>query len=201
MQQAVAAFWLLTHLGSVGSRSRRCAGSLIASIHKSETSIPAEMRFEYPVSVTDLQKQLADGIHAAQTLTTKKREHIEQIARLASFDTISKETCRIWIVQDKDQPWNSAEDAMKSIGEDLQEYRGGIKPIQRRRVFGLPLKDVDNKARRSSPLMLRITELQGNKYVCVAVVFKTVAAGVAPQDYELIEKWASEFPGNVEVTL
>src|SRR2546421_9149932 len=28
LKQAVAAFWLLTHLGGIGSRSRRCAGSL-----------------------------------------------------------------------------------------------------------------------------------------------------------------------------
>ncbi len=30
LQQAIAAFWLLTHLGGLGSRSRRCAGSLVA---------------------------------------------------------------------------------------------------------------------------------------------------------------------------
>src|SRR5450432_1625738 len=30
LHQAIAALWLLTHLGGLGSRSRRCAGSLIA---------------------------------------------------------------------------------------------------------------------------------------------------------------------------
>ena len=28
LQRAVAAFWLLTQLGALGSRARRCAGSL-----------------------------------------------------------------------------------------------------------------------------------------------------------------------------
>ena len=175
LQHAVASFWLLTRLGGVGSRSRRCAGSLTATIATVEATIPSGMRFDTPVNIADLQKQLVDGIHAAQKLTTKKLGNVERTQQLAPFDAISKETCGIWIVQDKDRPWNSVEDAMKSIGEDLQDYRSGIKPIQRRRVFGLPLKDVDNRGRRSSPLMLRITELQDNKYVCIALVFKTAA--------------------------
>lgn len=201
LQKAVASFWLLTHLGSVGSRSRRCAGSLAATITAKDASIPQGMRFDIPASIADLQKQLADGIHAAQGLISRNNVGTELIRDLAPFDIISRGTCRIWIVQDRDRPWNSAEEAMKSIGEDLQNYRGNINPIQRRRVFGLPLRDVDNRARRASPLMLRITELQGNKYVCVAVVFKTAATGVSPKDYELVEKWASEYPGSVEVRI
>lgn len=202
LQQAIAAFWLLTHLGGIGSRSRRCAGSLTATLAKTEDIIPSDMRFSIPTSVADLRRQLADGVHAAQKLTAKKMENSAQkTRRLAPFDIISQDTCRIWIVQDKDRPWNSAEDAMRAIGEDLQEYRGNIKPIQRRRVFGLPLKDVDNKARHASPLMLHIAELQGNKYVCIAVLFKTASEGISANDYELVEEWATGFSGNVEVTL
>lgn len=203
LQQAIASFWLLMYLGGVGSRSRRCAGSLSALIAASDANVtmPSGMRFTMPTGIADLQKLLADGIHAAQGLIEHGTDATERIRHLAPFDILSRETCRIWIVQDRDRPWNSIEEAMKSIGEDLQDYRGGITPIQRRRVFGLPLKDVDNKARRSSPLMLRLIELQGNKYVCVAVVFKTVAAGISPQDYGLVEQWASDYPGSVEVIL
>ena len=201
LQQAIASFWLLTHLGGVGSRSRRCAGSLTTSIATAEATIPSGMRFDIPVTIADLQQQLADGIHASQKLIQRGNEHTEQTRLLAPFDILSRETCRIWIVQDRDRPWHSAEDAMQSIGEDLQNYRGGITPIQQRRVFGLPLKDVDNRGRRASPLLLKIAELQGNNYVCVAVVFKTLADKITAKDYELVEKWASEYPGSVEVTL
>src|SRR6266700_4736348 len=42
-KQAIAAFWLLINLGSVGSRSRRCAGSIVVSKHVETT--PSPLRF------------------------------------------------------------------------------------------------------------------------------------------------------------
>ena len=194
LQSSIASFWLLTHLGGVGSRSRRCAGSLSATIAKTDVAIPKGMRFDIPTSIPDLKNQLSDGIKAAQGLihgTTALS------SGLAPFDTISPNTCSIWIVQDKVRPWNSVDEALRTLGDDLQYYRGGI-DLQERRVFGLPLKDVSNK-RRASPLLLRITELQGNKFVCVAVIFKTVAYDITAKDYVLVEDWASKYPGSVKV--
>jgi hypothetical protein len=95
---------------------------------------------------------------------------------------------------------------MRDIGASLQDYRREINPIQRRKIFGLPLMGVDNRNRRSSPLLLRITKLQGEQYVGVAVLFKTKAETRTEQfstaDYTLIDRWVTQdFPKALEVKL
>ena len=55
--------------------------------------------------------------------------------------------------------------------------------------------------RRASPLMLRVAELQGNRYVGIAVLFKTIGGDVHMEDYKVIEKWINGFRGTVEVML
>src|SRR6266568_7440433 len=57
-KQGIAAFWLLTHLGGIGSRSRRCAGSLQAI--GDTTTLP----FDIPQTAQALQDQLTRGIQA-----------------------------------------------------------------------------------------------------------------------------------------
>ncbi len=62
LQRAIAAFWLLTHLGAIGSRSRRCAGSMTASIINENTavdsrfSIPEGLHFTIPKDVRATRK-------------------------------------------------------------------------------------------------------------------------------------------------
>ena len=122
--------------------------------------------------------------------------------RDASFDMLSSSTCRIWILSDDQHPWPDVDEAMRYIGASLQGYRSTITPLWGRKVFGLPLKDVDMKTRRASPLLLRLTKLQGEQYVGVAVLFKTRGEGVSLSDYALIEKWvAQDFPKALEVKL
>jgi CRISPR/Cas system CMR-associated protein Cmr1 (group 7 of RAMP superfamily) len=89
---------------------------------------------------------------------------------------------------------------MQKLGERLQDYRHDI-PIQQRRIFGLPLPPIIFNKRRASPLLLRVVELQGNKYVGIAVLFKTAGNDVFMQDYKLIENWANGFRGKLEVML
>ncbi len=191
-KKGMAAFWLLTHLGGIGSRSRRCAGSLQAT--GDITSFP----FSVPESAQTLQDQLTNGIRAARDLYGSSSSPLKE----AAFDALSPATCRIWILRNGEQPWRSADDVMRDIGESLQDYRGTIKPLWRRKVFGLPLKDVDMKARRASPLLLRVTKLQREQYVGVAVLFKTKSEGVSMADYTLIENWVSrDFPNALEVGL
>lgn len=193
MKQAVAAFWLLTQLGSVGSRSRRCAGS-VAIVSATETF---DFRFEPPADIQELSTMLQQGINTAQELygTGMIPSRTD-----ATFDALSQNSCRIWILQNGQQPWATSELAMQGIGESLQTYRGSIFPLWKRKIFGLPLKDVDNRSRHASPLLLRVTELQGKRYVGIAVLFKTVDKDTTIKDYELIETWVSKLPGSVEVT-
>ncbi len=192
LKQAVAAFWLLTHLGAIGSRSRRCAGSLaVQVVGDNATGFP----FNAPENAQALKQQIEQGIRTAKALYQLNQLSIGQ----AQFDVLTQGMCRIWILQDE-QPWSSAELAMQRLGENLQSYRSHI-AIERRKIFGLPLPPIIFNKRRASPLLLRVAELQGKKYVGIAVLFKTAGSDVSMADYKFIENWANEFPGKQEVML
>lgn len=192
LKQAIAAFWLLTHLGNVGSRSRRCAGSLaVQPINDNTIAFP----FSTPETAEILKQQLEQGIRTARELYSYQPRPI----RDAQFDVLSQDVCRIWILQD-DQPWPSSEIAMQRLGEKLQDYRSRVS-IGQRKIFGLPLPPIIFNRRRASPLILRVAELQGNKYVGIAVLFKTTSKDVFMGDYAVIEKWVNQFSRKLEVTL
>ena len=192
LKEAVAAFWLLTHLGGVGSRSRRGAGSLAVQSDKSSLM---DFPFQAPENVQVLKQQIEQGINSARALYHYKQQPIEE----AYFDILAPGACRIWILQDE-QPWSNAEFAMQKLGERLQDYRGRV-PIALRKVFGLPLMPIIRDKRRASPLLLRVVELQGSRYVGIAVLFKTISNDVRLEDYTIIERWVNEFRGKVEVML
>ena len=93
-------------------------------------------------------QQLEKGIQAVRACVSPTPP---LLLRNAEFDTLAKNVCRIWILQDE-QPWTSAENALYSLGERLQEYRSHV-DIAQRRIFGLPLPPRFTKERRSSPLL------------------------------------------------
>jgi CRISPR-associated protein Cmr1 len=188
----IAAFWLLTHLGGIGSRSRRCAGSVAVQALTGNT---ADLPFNSPQHAQELRQQIEQGIKAAKAMY-----QLDQLAiKHAQFDILTQGVCRIWILQDE-QPWSSAEMAMQRLGENLQSYRSHI-AIERRKIFGLPLPPIIFNKRRASPLLLRVAELQGGKYVGIAVLFKTASSDVPTGDYRFIEDWVNEFRGRQEVML
>src|SRR5262249_14863573 len=106
LQQAVAAFWLLTQLGALGSRSRRCAGSLAVQEIPLNPFSDELFPFTHPSSAQELQQQLEKGIQKARSLHTQKVQPTQM--RQASFDVLAQDICRIWILQDQ-HPWPSAE--------------------------------------------------------------------------------------------
>jgi len=197
LKQAIAALWLLTHLGGIGSRSRRCAGSLAIEIFEDLTAIASDQdvpSFSKPGNVEDLKKHLEEGIIRARALYTVSSPYISQTL----FDVLSPTTCSIWVLQ-KERPWRSVEEAMEVIGASLQSGRRAL-PTRLREIFGLPL--AGNSKRRASPLLLRVTKLQEEQYVGVAVLFKTKSEGVSMPDYARIESWiGKDFPKALEVTL
>ncbi len=202
LKQAVACFWLLTQLGAVGSRSRRCAGSLeVEDAHATKTDLLQKISIESfrgANSIQQLQNQIKDGIKIARDLFIPELSPI-QVSQ-ANFDVVAPQVCRIWILHNNGRAWNGLNETMTAIGQDLQAYRSGITPLGRRKVFGLPLKNVSG-SRRASPLLLRVAKLQGGQYVGMAVLFKTTGGGVGPGDYKLIEDWIDAFPGRSEVKL
>jgi len=192
LSKAVAAFWLLTQLGGIGSRSRRCAGSLsVQSIENNITDLP----FTAPTDALALKQQIEQGIRTARALYS----YDHRTRGEAQFDVLAPQTCRIWILQDE-QPWRTSEIAMQKLGEKLQEYRSHIS-IGPRKIFGLPLPPIIFNKRRASPLLLRVTKLQREQYVGIAVLFKTAGSDVNMGDYKLIEDWINEFRGKQEVRL
>ncbi|MBO0792121.1 MAG: type III-B CRISPR module RAMP protein Cmr1 [Ktedonobacteraceae bacterium] len=194
-KQAITAFWLLAHLGGVGSRSRRCAGSLAVQAVQGDTG---NLSFNVSKNIQALKLQIEQGIREAKKVIQEVCQLEQRSVKQAQFDILTQGLCRIWILQDE-QPWSSAEMAMQRLGENLQSYRSHI-AIERRKIFGLPLPPIINK-RRASPLLLRVAELQDNKYVGIAVLFKTTGSDVSLGDYKFIEDWINEFHGRQEVTL
>ncbi len=197
LKQAAAAFWLLTHLGGIGSRSRRCAGSIEASVQADSvllTDLPS-LPFARAEDSQALKQQLEHGIDSARKLIALEPRPVQG----ARFDALASGVCRIWILHDG-QPWHSAERALQATGEHLQAYRSCLS-IEQRKIFGLPLANSTPGTRRASPLHLRITRLRGSRYVCVAVLFKTLSEDVRARDYDVIEQWSDEFRSKIEVQL
>lgn len=194
LQQAIAAFWLLTHLGGIGSRSRRCAGSVtVGDIDGDDNK--TGLSFAPPENREDLQRQISEGIKITQKLARESLPaNILPSGTHTTFDALSQKACNIWILHNDN--WRTPDTAMRAIGSNLQTYRSSL-PLQSRTVFGLPLIGVENRLRHASPLLLRIVELQKGKYAGLAVLFKTGHN----QDYTLIEKWANSFPGRTQVAL
>jgi CRISPR-associated protein Cmr1 len=195
IKHATAAFWLLTQLGGLGSRSRRCAGSFSAQAISTTLPDLPHFPFEQAEQALALKQQLEQGIETARAC----HDLTARVIKEAHFDSLARATCRIWILQDE-QPWQSAESAMKVIGERMQEYRNQIS-IEQRIIFGLPLPPILFNKRRASPLHLRITELRNSTYVVVAVLFKTSGDDVQIKDYAVIEQWIDVFPEKLEVRL
>lgn len=203
LEQATAAFWLLTQLGGLGSRSRRCAGSLAVE-HVQDN--PTSLSFVQAASAQDLKFALEQGIEQVRAIVGKLPELAHKTSAPRSFqsgqtafDILAPGACRIWVLQEE-QPWQSAEKAMERLGENLQSYRSRI-AISRRTIFGLPLPPLIFNRRRSSPLLLRVAELQDKKYVGIAVLFKTSGSDISPGDYKIIEDWIKTFHRRQEVML
>ncbi len=201
LNQAIACFWLLTHLSGIGSRSRRCAGSLAVTHVRNN---PTSLTFNEQSTALALKKHIEDNLQVVRELYNlplhPHRAH-------TPFDTLAGGVSRIRILQGE-CPWYNEDAAMKAIGQALKEGRTqritptGRKqtiPKQERQIFGLPLQEVNEHDRLASPLHLRITKLQGGEYVGVAVLFKTQG-----KDYGLIDNFLnnrSHFRNAQEVTV
>src|SRR5260370_14155524 len=195
LQQAIASFWLLTHLGGIGSRSRRCAGSVTVDDIDGDNNKTTGLSFAPTENIEDLQRQISEGIKITQKVARESipSDTLTSVTQTA-FDALAQKTCSIWLLHNDN--WHTPDTAMRAIGSNLQTYRRDL-PLQSRTIFGLPLMGVDNRSRHASPLLLRMVELQKGNYASIAVLFKTGHN----RDYAPIEKWANGFPGRTKVML
>lgn len=218
-QRALGALWLLVHLGGVGSRSRRGAGSL-SPLNVSVTgfsSDPVYLPFAPPSSVEDLQKHLQDGIAGVRArFSTNSLPYPRPATQLPPFDILARDYCRLWILRSPTSAWNTPDDVLDELGASLREYRGSVHPLEARAAFGLPIivRDGGNiPGRRASPLLLRVSSVvtvTGQpEYIAVAVLFKSqfqptsARSNDGPPDYGHIERWitSDQYLSALEVQL
>lgn len=199
LRKAAASAWLLTHLGGLGMRARRCGGSLqVAS--GSLSGLP-----EFVVSAqtaADLQTNLATGLKQISAMLGSLQSPPN------NFDVLHPDVCRIWVIADK-SPWQTWKAAVNAMGNAMKTFRAG-QPNRNRTnaIFGLPINHAPNDikqlaARRSSPLCLRVTKLANGDHVGVATLFKADFIDGTPAiggGYALIEQYVtSRFPVCLEV--
>lgn len=196
LRKAAASAWLLTHLGGLGMRARRCAGS----VQVVQGSIPGLPDFVISAQTPqDLQRHLEVGLQqVCAAMGTWQRPS-------KAFDVLHPDVCRVWVVAG-DSPWQTWKDAVDAIGSALQCFRAGQGANRNtiNSIFGVPILHGPNHGlqRRASPLHLRITKLASGVHVGVTTLFKadfkdgTVEVGGG---YALIEQFVQSFPTCPEV--
>lgn len=195
-----SSLWLLSHLGAIGSRSRRGAGAMQIQPCDLPERFTGWPRLDVQAtSASGLQGELANGL---KYFRSQFEARPAANSHPAEFDILSPDTCQILIMPEE---YSSGIEALNAIGGKFQVFRnkrrpdydtvknailGGnilASPVERA-AFGLPipyfyrsLEKPDNKAtlqahvidRRSSPLIFRAVRLKTGKVVIVLVWFKS----------------------------
>ncbi len=156
---AGAALWLLLHLGGLGSRARRTAGSLIACSEPQELNQPIPLpSFGVEASTgADLAKELGEGLCLLRESMARILE-VRQPTTTGQFDVLHPDFCRIWVIAGR-RPWKRWLEAVEGIGQVMRDFRNrrppdyqnvrrwltgkskseAAPPTVERAVFGLPL--------------------------------------------------------------
>ena len=197
LPKVYAALWLLTHLGGLGARSRRGAGSLQVTRVQGDAPNSALPSLEIRASAPEqLQTELQEGL-------SKLRKSVGESASVdcpSRFDVLHPNACKIWVVGKVFSSWREALDA---IGQRMQQFRNRREPdyqnvknaVQGQRLtqpveraaFGLPIVfyyrslkgaketlvlEGKRHNRRASPLLIHVTRLSNRKYALVLTFFQ-----------------------------
>lgn len=197
VQHACTAAWLLTHLGGLGMRSRRCGGSLQV-LQGSWSGLP-----DFAItaqSSSELQKLLENGLRQLRNLPGTSQ------APSLDFDVIHPDVCRVWVITGN-SPWETWKDAVEAMGTTMQTFRAAQGKDRNRlnSIFGVPIMHypIHDLQRRASPLWLRVTKLMSGEHVGVATLFKAnfrAGSHEVGGGYALIERFIQTFPTHLEVT-
>lgn len=200
--KAGVALWLLSHLGGLGNRSRRGAGSLQATSVDGETGLLSGL----PSLVTQAQspqelvEELETGLRTIPRLLGSSSCSFPP-RRPGAFDVIHPKACRIFVLNRTYEDWNQALDEFGKVyqafrnrrPQDYQVIKGAMvssrgrlsQPVERA-AFGLPIPFYyrslgGRKAtlapeahdRRASPLWVRVTRLANDTYTIVLTWFQS----------------------------
>lgn len=178
-----ASFWLLVHLGGVGSRATRAFGSLAVQGSAPEVGLPWSFGFDAVECATKLRAGLED-------LHRSTNARFGTPIRRPNYGTIDYTTVDVL-----DPPFASAIEAQRYLGNALFAYRhhqepdtttmlSGASGILERPAWGLPLTmPAQNGAttmlqpdglrekhdRWPSPIAFRVQQLESSQYALVAV--------------------------------
>lgn len=188
LQLAAASAWLLTNLGSLGTRARRCGGSIQVAKDGAVGALDGLPPFEVTAKDADgLCEHLLQGLKKVRALVgTPNRPSLK-------YDVLHPDTCRVWVIRGEGKGWLKWDEAVEAIGSAMRNFRE-VNP-GKNAIFGLPVGRGGSSERRSSPLWLRVTRLDGGEHVGIATLFKAdfqegrheVGGG-----YGLIEEFVSE---------
>ena len=147
-RRAYAALWLLTHLGGLGTRSRRGGGSLqVTKADGVPNGLPSLM--VSATTPTALQAELKDGLSRLRQLVGIAAN----VKSPSTFDILHPDVCKIWVV---DKAFRSWSEALEEIGRTMQRFRSrrqpdypnvkaavlgqSLKQPVQRAAFGLPIE-------------------------------------------------------------
>lgn len=177
LEKASYLLWLLAHLGSIGSRSRRGAGSLNILSVNDEFSKPSNVEFfnkanswkEYCQFMSKNLKNISD--HFLKGFTDTGTDQ---------FAILNSRTAEIYIKRSDYTKWL---DALNDASMWLKEQRMNLKnrnPSNDLRPFlGLPMKKIkacsdSNKVeRRSSPIWIAVARSESGKCFLRMCIFKS----------------------------
>jgi CRISPR-associated protein Cmr1 len=198
--QAYSTLWLLAHLGGLGNRTHRGAGSVQG---KSVKEIPTEIKKytdKYPLQIQsatpdELAEELQDGIEFVRSAFARNLQS-GAITPESPFDILHPDVCNIYVTNKVFDSW---ELALNSLGEVYKNFRMErspdypmIKSVKHtndhlpqpveRVAFGLPIPLSDDMVlqssthdRRTSPLSFHVVKLETKpeKYTVVIIWFKS----------------------------
>lgn len=197
--RALAALWLLTHLGGIGSRARRGGGSV--QVTKVKDPRPPDMPDLQVQAQTpeQLRDELANGLKQLRALLNIGDLTLTPSVTPA-FDVLHPNCCRIVVL---DKTWHTWEEALDEVGREFQTFRvncrkldyqnvknvvsgnsGNLQPVERA-AFGLPIvfyyRSLSGQKgtlegsihdRRASPLLIRVVRLANEQHTIVMTFFK-----------------------------
>lgn len=200
LEAAYASLWLLTHLGGIGSRSRRGAGNLqVQKVLSNDLTAALPSLQIQAKTPQELRSEMVEGLKGLRQWAAKAFNGSLQplFGKQPDFDVLHPQFCKIWVASKTFRTWD---EALNEFGSAMQQFRRRREPdysnvkavIQsnkqlqpvKRAAFGLPIVfyyrslggtggilEGSEHDRRASPLIVRVIKLANGGYALVLLRF------------------------------